>query len=331
MSQLAAMMQEATALNAAYAEGLISRALWLNELAKLRSDGGTARAGSGQAAGAAGAACQNQESLATVGLRSRCSSPSGSSNGSVSPNQSHSDLSSVSAREDENVDDASDEERTSTSRELEMLETVKPGTKCIHDSKGEVEVIRIGGPQDFFNRGRIYVQFRQLKNGCRHKYETKYCWVTTDSLRLLGASEPCSPRALSQAGLDEVEEGNECEVSPFAQDVVNAEQLPRRAAHERKRKIPERPSRRTRGSQRLPMKKNRARTAPDVRIAQFPGEPLKVDGTNIRCTVCKRSYKNRWSDIRQHVSTELHIQAVEKSKNRRCDDSQLKVIRMLFL
>lgn len=70
---------------------------------------------------------------------------------------------------------------------------------------------------------------------------------------------------------------------------------------------------------------------PEVRLTQFPGEPLRVDGTHIRCTVCRRSYKNRWSDIRQHVATELHIQAVEKAKNRRCDDSQLKVIRMLCL
>lgn len=251
------MQEEAAALNAAYAGGLITRSLWLIELAKLRSDGGEAGAGH-QLAGADSTARQNQERVLAESPRSRCISPATSSNSSISRNQSHSDLPSMLERDAPNFEDAWDEDRVSTSHELEMLETVKPGMKCIHDTKGEVQVIRIGGPQDFFNDGRIYVQFQQLKQGCRHKYETKKCWVPRDSLNIPGASEPCSPRLLSQAGFDELEEGNECEVST-EHEIVNAQQ-PARAAHERKRKIPERPSQRKRGSQQLPSKQIRPRT-----------------------------------------------------------------------
>lgn len=73
------------------------------------------------------------------------------------------------------------------------------------------------------------------------------------------------------------------------------------------------------------MKQYTSRTSPEGRISQFPGEPLKVDGVDIRCCACKRTYRNKWSAIAQHVRTELHIKAVEELQAREEDDKQLKV------
>lgn len=307
---------DARALNAAYADGQISRSTWLSELAKLRTERNIQAPE--QSSSGEQTADRPEEVRSPVRLCSQ------SSFSDFSPNPSVTDVSSLQPL------DVDVEQLASGPSSSSGVRILKPGMVCQHESKGKVEVHRLGGPQDFFNDGRVYISCEQLKRGCTHKFEKKYLWVTRESLVLPDASPPHSPQSSptcpERVTLEEDEnEEHGARLSDFAEFDVD-DPLPARALHERKRKLTEKKlDALKRGRQRLPMKSHKSRTTPEDRISQFPGEPLRVVGNHIRCTVCNRSYKNKWSDIRQHVNTDLHIKAFERAKERQDDDDKLKV------
>lgn len=301
------------ALNEAFAVGQISRSMWLAELAKLRSESATPAPGRDDD-------LESQVSDSSSHHVLDDSTPE-SPIVDLSDQQSQSEVSSltVGASLDDHCEDVVAATSISQNKEL-----YTPGMKCRHDTKGDVKVVRVGGPQDFFNNGRIYVSCEQLKKGCSYKYEKKFYWVTLESLKLPDNHEPRSSRAVSPTRLEQ----EDMEVQEEQENVGDVT-LPKRACHERERHMPERnqDSRRKRGPQRLPIcKPGRPRVSPANRILQFPDEPLQVvHGKNIKCMACKRVYRNKWSDIKQHLITELHIQAVKELNARQNDDDQLKV------
>lgn len=109
---------------------------------------------------------------------------------------------------------------------------------------------------------------------------------------------------------------------------------PARAAHERKRKLPQKPSEaRVRGRQKLEHRTAPSKVSPQDRIAQFPDNSLAVDPTTnnyIRCMACKKSVFNKWSSLSSHCKKGTEEKPTMHEKNlaqwllRTDDDKVLK-------
>lgn len=137
-----------------------------------------------------------------------------------------------------------------------------PGTKVIStEFKDEVTFMRMGNTTDFINAGRVKISFEQVKKGAKFKKETHTRWVQPETLSLppseaaagtaTGGSMP-SPSARKSPRIAERTAGR-------AQS--GETNLTERAAHERERKLPQKPEAPVRGHQKM------ERTTAETKVA----------------------------------------------------------------
>ena len=227
-------------------------------------------------------------------------------------------------------------EAGSTSTAAPPLFQLKEGIKCTHVTKGEVTVLRVGTAEDYFNEGRIYIQYRKLKRGAKSKTEPATCWVAATELK-----EPQNPeqQAEERAASTPTRASPRIEARVAAQQMreqqrdAAAANLPERAAHERKRVLPQKAhAHRRRQSNHMTTAPSKVPLAKRLEEFNHPTNntleicestsAYAVGGLVLFCRACKAELFNKHSSIKQHC--ERHGEKVTAYLVRTVQDSVLK-------
>jgi len=157
----------------------------------------------------------------------------GESEGEGSPSSSR--AAADSRKGESECDEESDDDKVPVS--------FKAGDVVHAEGKGRAVVVRMGVAEDYFNEGRVYIQYEKLRKGCVKKMDTVKVWVVKADLRLEveadEAPEPpprSSPRR-APPGRDEQSPAAQ-QQQPPADPRLQPEAQAELAAIERQRKMP---------------------------------------------------------------------------------------------
>ena len=215
----------------------------------------------------------------------------------------------------------------------------KSGAKVTHNWFGKATFIRLGNSADFLNDGNARIVYQKLKKGCKSKLETLTAWVKpstiTISEQLQASDDEESPVRKSPRTESHAREQHEHEVGG-SQQPASQEQLPKRAALERPRKLTEKEQAPVRGRQKMVATTAPSKISVEKRIKEFPYESFCPNAYKsndwIRCACCKKDIFNKQSSLASHCKRETrpgvpsaHAKNLEQWNARTVDDSQLKI------
>ena len=187
----------------------------------------------------------------------------------------------------------------------------------------EVTIVRCGAPSDFFNANRVYIRWDQVKKNRVRAMESLHRWVDRDGLseKREVVQPPDASSSPTTSGMARAaQEQQRAAARQAAED-----QLPKRAEHERERKLPQKaPAQNRRHTQEY--KTVESKVTLEKRLEQFKDNTLVItvgpDGRNLYCRACKKTLRNVWATLNDHCTR--HKDSVAKFLSRVDDDSQLK-------
>ena len=205
-------------------------------------------------------------------------------------------------------------------------------TPVMSTDHGEAVFIRLGRESDFVNNGRARIEYLKLKRGTKFKKECHYTWVVPETLTRVEKEDDAAAIAMEDAVLRKSPR-REAAAREQTEEQTREQTLPKRAAHERDRKLPKKAEAPVRGPQKLTRQTPESKVPVSKRIEEFSGHSLFENPLNhmLRCAACSRDIPNKHSQIVAHIKMEIrggqltrHATNMMKWKSRATDDADIK-------
>ena len=163
--------------------------------------------------------------------------------------------------------------------------------------------------------------------------ETRTAWMLPSELQVVQptAEEEQQPRPRSSPRRTHAPSSDEQRSDQALEFAPAAASLPARAAHERKRKLPQLPEANVRGRQKAERQTTTSKITAAERVRQFENHSLAVRAGEIFCQACKTVIFNKWSTINTHCKLvngsgqeTRHAMNLKRWETRADDDADLK-------
>ena len=118
--------------------------------------------------------------------------------------------------------------------------------------------------------------------------------------------------------------------APVAHAFTQGMDGPALAAHHRKRKVNRLKDAPVRGRNSQARKTKEPAVAPEVRVAAYPGQGLRVDGAGLFCDPCGKTRSMRSSSLKTHMVSTEHVRKLELWRLAQIDDDDISSLITQF-